>query len=129
MSPSALALACAIPAAHIPTASSPCAAHQAPVAGARLDKVLLCKMGRRGCLKACSRPFDKSLSRPAFFARLPAQQGDGAARSPLLAPKHISVSSELFLGIKSLRVFAPPLCGRSTNLELNSICATVPPPL
>ena len=123
MSPSALALACAIPAAHIPTASSPCAAHQAPVAGARLDKNVLCKMGRRGCLKACSRPFDKSLSRPAFFARLPAQQGDGAARSPLLAPKHISVSNELFLGIKSLRVFAPPLRQVNQAGGLIAICA------
>ena len=123
MSPSALALACAIPAAHIPTASSPCAAHQAPVAGARLDKVLLCKMGRRGCLKACSRPFDKSLSRPAFFARLPAQQGDGAARSPLLAPTHMRTTRERMNLILAALVFAPPLCGRSTNLGLNAFCA------
>ena len=96
--------------------------------GARLDKVLLCKMGRRGCLKACSRPFDNRYWIAILLGRLPAQQGSGARQCPLLAPKHCFWTSELFWGIKSLRVFAPPLCGRSTNLELNLICATVPPP-
>ena len=129
MRPSALAPACAMTAAHMPPASSPCAVHQVPVAGAWLDKDLLGKVDGRPALKACSRPFDNRYWIAILLGRLPAQQGNGARQCPLLAPTHMRTTRELFLGIKSLRVFAPPLCGRSTNLELNSICATVPPPL
>ena len=110
-------------AAHMPPASSPCAVHQVPVAGAWLDKDLLGKVDGRPALKACSRPFDNRYWIAILLGRLPAQQGNGARQCPLLAPKHCFWTSELFLGIKSLRVFAPPLCGRSTNLGLNAFCA------
>ena len=107
----------------MPPASSPCAVHQVPVAGARLDKDILGKVDDRPALKACSRPFDNRYWIAILLGRLPAQQGNGARQCPLLAPKHISVSSELFLGIKSLRVFAPPLRQFNQSGGLNAICA------
>ena len=112
----------------MPPASSPCAVHQVPVAGARLDKDLLGKVDGRPALKACSRPFDNRYWIAILLGRLPAQQGNGARQCPLLAPTHFFWASGRMNLILAALVFAPPLCGRSTNLELNSICATVPPP-
>ena len=110
-------------AAHMPPASSPCAAHQAPVAGARLDKVLLGKVDGAPALKACSRPFDNRYWIAILLGRLPAQQGNGARQCPLLAPTHFFWASGRMNLILAALVFAPPLCGRSTNLGLNAICA------
>ena len=107
----------------MPPASSPCAVHQVPVAGAWLDKDLLGKVDGRPALKACSRPFDNRYWIAILLGRLPAQQGNGARQCPLLAPTHMRTTRERMNLILAALVFAPPLCGRSTNLWLNAFCA------
>ena len=93
MRPSALAPACAIPAAHIPPTSSPCAAHQAPVACARQDKVLVGKVDGAPALKGLLSAFDKRCWIAILFGRLTAADGLRCPRCAPLSPKHCSVSS------------------------------------
>ena len=82
MRPSALAPACAIPAIHFPPASSPCAAHQVPVACARQDKDLLGKVDGEAALEALLSAFNKRYWIAILFGRLPAQQGTDAPGAP-----------------------------------------------